>query len=287
MTHRAGGLLLRYCFLVAAVSACAAATTTGFARPVHGRADGRVHRHHGPSNKPARPELSASPSVQHPEGDAVRSGKQGPATSPLALEKPNGTAAPNAGARSAPGRDISSTDPAERLKGGVKATGSGGGASDPLGNTAKPEIHMRDLGPVDTRITVQPRLRGQTPQASGAVKDKSKPDRFKYLHSRPNWARRQTGRGAHNAIGVPVVEPHSPGPGSLPARSAVPGAASHQAPAPSAYPQPHPPIGTAPVAGRMSINGRGSERRGLAPAAIGGPKTTVTGISGSMVRPKR
>ncbi len=92
--------------------------------------------------------------------------------------------------------------------GPAKAGGEGtlGGIKDanldaPAKEITPPDVHMKDLGPVDTRVTVQPRLHGVKPGTIRSTKAKFKVVPGHGLQVHPRLAPASVAR---NAIGVPI-----------------------------------------------------------------------------------
>jgi hypothetical protein len=180
---------------------------------------------------------------------------------------------------------------------------SGGSTETSTGAPAKdanaPDFYTKDLGPIDTRITVQPRLHGAGPGTIRQAKSKIGPIGSGYSHGRHAFTPAKAGRVTRNAIGLPVTPRstvlapntalvHSP-------TDAAPGVALNGSdgvvkpnPSPDHFAVSHPgPVATGTGAGRPAIDGSSFARRGFVPATLGGPtKNVVVGINGSAIRPK-
>jgi hypothetical protein len=190
-------------------------------------------------------------------------------------------------------------------------TGAGKGGKQPSGDSTEtgtgapakdanaPDFHTKDLEPIDTRITVQPRLHGAEPGTVRQAKSKIGPVGSRHPYTPHAFT---PGKAAHitrNAIGLQIaprsVAPtHNAGLVRSPT-DAAPGfapngndgvAKSNSSLDHFAVPHPNPVvIGTG--ASRPAINGNGFVRRGFVPATLGGPaKNVVIGIDGSTIRPK-
>ncbi len=158
-----------------------------------------------------------------------------------------------------------------------------------------PEIHMKDLGPVDTRITVPPQ-----PRRTDERKQNPPLHSPTGLRTQPPHTQRPGGATTRNSIGEavpPSAEPgaHAPSQGSSPGAAAptitAHGRAGPGNPAtapgnPAPAPFHAPPITVAPEAPRSTINGTSVARRGNGPSGIGGQAKPLAGINGSAIRPK-
>jgi hypothetical protein len=198
-------------------------------------------------------------------------------------------------------RNAPRTDGAAAGKGSKQP--SGGNTEPGTGASAKdanaPDFHTKDLGSVDTRITVQPRLHGAGPATARQVKSKIGPIGSRYSRMRHAFAPRKAGRITRNAIGLPITprgtvpapnatlirSPTDAAPGFPPNGSAF---AVKPNPGPDHFAVSHPGSQvTGPGAGRPALNGNNFVRRGFVPATLGGPsKNVVVGIDGSTIRPK-
>jgi hypothetical protein len=179
--------------------------------------------------------------------------------------------------------------------GGSTETGTGA----PVKDANAPAFHTKELGPIDTRITVQPRLHGAGPGTARQAKSKIGPVGSRYSHVRHVFTPGKAGRITRNAIGLPIT-PRStvPAPNAALLHSpadAAPGVAPNGSggvvkPNPSFdhFAVSHPgSVVTGTGAGRPAINGTSFARRGFVPATLGGPtKNVVVGINGSTIRPK-
>jgi hypothetical protein len=180
-------------------------------------------------------------------------------------------------------------------QGGNKGTAGNADAITGAKETKLPE--MKDLGPVDTHITVvPPRLQGGkveiTRQGSSKIKSKSS----KYFHARSAFVRHKNNSVVRNTIGVPVA-PHSVtvGQHGVPAGAwtvdkagTAMGVGRAGAGVGSAGTF-HPIAGTGrsgPFANYGTIGGSSFPRRGYVPASLGGQTKMTGALSGSMVRPK-
>jgi hypothetical protein len=180
---------------------------------------------------------------------------------------------------------------------------SGGNTETAIGAPAKdangPDFHTKDPGPIDTRITVQPRLHGTGQGVARQANSKIGPIGPRYSHARHVFTPGKAGHVTRNAIGLPIT-PHSTSPAPNAALVHSPTDVAPFAPSGSnsvAKPNPsldhfavsHPGfVVTGTGAGRPAINGSSFARRGFVPATLGGPsKNVVVGINGSTIRPKR
>ena len=167
--------------------------------------------------------------------------------------------------------------------------------SAPAKTANAPDSQAKDFGPVDTRITVQPRLYGEGPGTIRQAKSKIAPIGFRYSHIRHPFPSAKSRRNTRNAIGLSIV-PRGAGPASnaalvrsptnvAPSSSAVvirPGAGRDH----FAVSRPGFQV-TEPGASRPALNGNGFARRGFVPSTLGGPsKNVVVGIDGSTMRSK-
>jgi hypothetical protein len=167
------------------------------------------------------------------------------------------------------------------------------------GSSAKgadtPDVRMKDLGPVDTRITVAPQphrsdLGKQTPPLHSPTG----------LRTQPPQMRRPGAATTRNSIGEAVpssAQPaaRAPSPGGIPGtmvppgterRTDSPGNAAAAPGNPALAPLHARPLTTAPVPPRSTIDGGSIARRGNTPAAIGGQAKPPAGINGSTIRLK-
>lgn len=160
-----------------------------------------------------------------------------------------------------------------------------------------PDFHPQDLGPIDTRITVQPRLHGAGSVTVRQTKSKIGPIGSRYS---PVWHAFTPGKSGYitrNAIGLPVA-PRSVVPANSAAlvrsKDAAPNSptASNDAtklnPGPDHLAVSHPGFQVIGLgAGRPALNGSGFVRRGFVAATLGGPaKNVAVGINGATIRPK-
>jgi hypothetical protein len=169
------------------------------------------------------------------------------------------------------------------------------GKSPPTKGAGTPEIHMKDLGPVDTRITVPPQ-----PRRTDERKQNPLLHSPTGLRTQPPHTQRPGGATPRNSIGEAVPSSAQPG-ARAPSQGSSPGAAAPPVTArgstgpgnpaaalgnPALAPfHPH-PITAAPEAPRSTINGTSVARRGNGPSGIGGQAKPLAGINGSTIRPK-
>jgi hypothetical protein len=262
--------------MLAALLVGAPATLVSFAADAHARHHHGAHAvHFAPSNATA-PVLNrdAANGTRQPQD---RKAVKADGVSPNTL---TGAAAAKGG---------------KQPSGGSAETGTGAPAKD----ANAPDFHTKDLGPVDTRITVQPRLHSAAPATTRQAKSKIGPIGSRYSHGRHAFTPAKAGRVTRNAIGLPIT-PRSIVPGSNATRvrlptDAAPGVAPNGSdgvvkpnPSPDHFAVSHPgPVATGTGAGRPAIDGSGFARRGFVPATLGGPtKNVVVGINGSTIRPK-
>jgi hypothetical protein len=152
---------------------------------------------------------------------------------------------------------------------------------------------MKDLGPVDTRITVPPQ-----PRRTDERKQNPLLHSPTGLRTLPPHTQRPGGATTRNSIGEAV--PSSAQPGARAPSQGSPGAAAPPVTArgsagpgnpaapgnPAPVPFHAPPITAAPEAPRSTINGTSVVRRGNGPSGIGGQAKPLAGINGSTIRPK-
>jgi hypothetical protein len=169
----------------------------------------------------------------------------------------------------------------------------------PAKDTTSPDAHMKDLGPVDTRISVEPRLHGVKPDRIRGAKTK-----FRILpgHGRQLHPRLAPGTVVRNAIGVtihPKGTDNKGNQGKVPdqagARGTPKAAAGNGATGVATLelrPQASNPVPTnglhAPATTTMnhsSIGGSIMVRSTTAPGVIGGPAKNVVGaLNGTTFR---
>jgi hypothetical protein len=241
--------------------------------------------HHGSGNGTAKPETQVSapmPTNDHGVGTV------------------NGSAASNQDSTGRQNKQNTQNTGGERPQTSSVETTNG----SPGKGAKSPEIHMNDLGTVDTRITVQPRLHGANHPDAGGPKDKAKPHTPAFLHTQPQPVHRNAGEAIHNAIGVSIPPPPHDAAGSAQGSDSRAHTASLAA-TPSSHEAGTGASNTVVSPGRLTtvqpnqramapnpltapdtINGSGFRRRGFAPAVVGGQIKTYAGISGSMIRPK-
>jgi hypothetical protein len=263
-----------------------------------------------------------APATNHPEGSnpsAERTGSPPPPGDAGLLDraKPSNdapvqnAAGPKSEGNTGPQQERGTSDK-QSLKANVDGGPKGRGVKAPTGEGPhaivkggnSPDTHAGDdSNPIDTRITVQSRLRN--------AHDKTRDAKSNFKISIPGniHARRMPAPGAakpigRNAIGLPItqhegVAERSDEPHGAPVQSAAhesPGLAASGAaniaktdngldrpaivrPSPS-------PIVSAPVAQRGTINGTGLVRPGSASSGLGGPAKVIVGINATTIRPK-
>lgn len=269
---------------VAAFGISVAAATQSSAIATHGGGQG-----HAPTGaaKDQMAQLKPSP----PPADV---------SAPGGAAKPHDTSAPKTDLARPVGRSSAAPSPSPNGRGSrdpVDAKGSDRDLNDkvkgrPAKDTHTPEIHMKDLGPVDTRIAVPPAPRRtderkpnplvhapagprmRPPQIQPPGRPASRNSIGEALPSPAQPSSRTPARGFPAAGGPAITARRTEGPGS----TAAPGNA-----APSAL-QVHPI--TAPPPSRSMIDGSGMARRSNTPVAIGGQAKPAAGINGSEIRPK-
>jgi hypothetical protein len=199
------------------------------------------------------------------------------------------------------------------------------GPASPEPDASNKDAPRGKPGDIDTRITVQPRRLGKSAKPNnGHAKTIESPIARNLYHRRTlSSVPRAPNPPVRNAIGLPVSPRGNVGPrGGMPVRNAiglpvsprgdvgprdgmhpnslavppsavpavVPGSATGRLTGvgggldrrvPNAYPSI-----TSPAAGRGAINGTGLAHRNLGPPQIGGPKTSVAGLNGTMIKPK-
>lgn len=158
-----------------------------------------------------------------------------------------------------------------------------------------PEIRMKDLGPVDTRITAPPQphrtderkqnpplhaptgLRTQPPHTHRPGSATTRNSIGEAVPSSAQPAARAPSQGSSPGTMAPAVTAHgSGGPGNA---TAAPGN-------PALAPFHVHPIAAAPQAPRSTINATIIARRGNSPGGIGGQAKPLADINGSTIRPK-
>jgi hypothetical protein len=283
------------CWFLAALLAGAATIAESAAKPVR---HGHTHRHGHiglQSQTEAKPNLSNS-ALNHGSGNRpAKPDSQAPSTNTPGVEAPNGGVVSN---QDGAGRDSKQNTKGERPQSNSVETTNG----SPGRAAGSPDVHMNDLGAVDTHITVQPRLHGPSRNDAVESKDKTKPRALTSLGTHPPFVRSHQGETIHNAIGVPVprdargsgrdtdARSHTASLGLPPPdRDAAPGTGSTAVnPAKPTISQPTrgTPVSAVPLRGQATIDGSGFHRHGYAATTVGGPIKTASGISGSMIRPK-
>jgi hypothetical protein len=180
---------------------------------------------------------------------------------------------------------------------------SGGSTEAATGAPAKdadvPNFHTKNLGPIDTRITVQPRLHGAGPGTARQTKGKVGSIGSRYSRVQHAFTPGKAGQLTRNAIGLPITpqstiraprtalvrSPTNASAGIVPSGS---DGLVKPDPSPDHFVVSHPgSVVTGTGAGRPELNGSSFARRGFVPATLGGPtKNVVVGINGSTIRPK-
>jgi len=167
------------------------------------------------------------------------------------------------------------------------------GKDSPTKGAGTPEMRMKDLGPVDTRIAVPPQ-----PHRTDERKQNPLLHSPTGLRRQPPHTQRPGGPTTRNSIGVTVpssAQPGAPSQGGSPGAAAPPltahGSTGPGNPAaalgkPALAPFHAAPITAAPEAPRSAINGTSVARRGNGPSGIGGQAKPLAGINGSTIRPK-
>jgi len=193
-----------------------------------------------------------------------------------------------------PGQSGTTKTGSEGAPGGIKDASTGTPAKD----TTSPDVRVKDLGPVDTSISVEPRLHGVKPDRIRSAKTKFKLVPRHGLQVHPRLAPPTVVR---NAIGVPL---HSQGTdnkgsqGKVPDQAGVGGtpklAAGNgggvaglglrpQASNPVLANGLHSPATT--TMNQLSIGGNVMLRPTIAPSVIGGPAKNVVGaLNGTTFR---
>jgi hypothetical protein len=274
--------ILRSAFhLLGGVLFAAPAMLASFAADAHSRPHHRAHSAHFVQPDPSQPVLNHA--VADGWGKLRNHGAAKPGSSP-------GNAEGSAPFNTLPG---STGRGAKQETWGSKETGAGSAAKD----ANAPDVHMKDLRPIDSRITVQPSLHAARPEMTREVKSKIRPNTAKV---RQTFIPAKASRVTRNAIGLPVtpnsgIAGHNSVPAGLPAGTAPVVAVSGSNSLAKPYPGQdrlgvsRPNAGTimpGRVANRGTINGTSFSQRGFAPIGLGGPVKTVVGINGSMIRPK-
>ena len=291
--------------LVAALSIGVTATTPSAATAPHGRNQGQV------LNEPAKGQIAkgqiakgqiAKGQITKGQVAQLKTSPSLPdAQPPSSATKSDDQTAPKIDQASPPG-DSHSAVPSSAHDDRSAKDGEGEHPDRGLGDKGKgppakgpetPEIHMKDLGKVDTRIAVppEPRRAGdkkQNPLLRSPMGRRILPPHFRPARTPPK----------RNSIGEILPSSAPPGaraplPGSSPG-AASPAIAAHSGEAPgniapgnaTLTPSRAHPITAGPTAPRSTINGSNITRRSNAPAGIGGQAKPVVGINGSEIRPK-
>ena len=205
-------------------------------------------------------------------------------------------AVPNGNVPAAPPTEHGYRGAKEDVVGGHSSHGpKDKGKGSPAKGADTPEIRMKDLGAVDTRITVPPQPRRANDRKQNPL-----------LHSPtgrrllPPRIRRPSGLANRNAIGETLPPPPQPA-ARTPSQSGSPAvtnpiittrsgeAAGNAANGPrnaALAPLRTHSITAEPVAPRSTIDGSSIAHRGNMPAAIGGQAKPFPGINGSAIRPR-
>ncbi len=281
-------------YFLAVVLIGALAATTCFAKPAHWRT-------HSAGHHKMQPAVSVVPSHNdRAEGKGQSGNQQGPKarieSKPAQGDVPD-TNQP-VGILRGPRHDAKGA-PAQN--GNAHETSNGPPANSPN----VPEFHMRDLGPVETRIAVPPRGDTDRMHRQQQAKAKFRLNVSGNGHDNQNHARKAPDV-ARNAIGIPVAPLHDGHRNDAPSNLHV-AMGDHGAPPSTvvksgiavrtnANQEPvrlgvirsnSNPVTSPAFINRGAINGSGMPRHGFAPAAVGGPPRTIAGINGTMFRPKR
>jgi hypothetical protein len=261
-------------YFLAGVVACASAMLGSFPANAHARHHHGAHAVHFAPTSATVPVLNrdAANGARQPQ-DRKAAKTDGAPPNPLA-----GTAAGKGG---------------KQPSSGSTETATGAPAKDANAS----DLHTKDLGPIDTRITVQPRLHGAGPGGTARhAKSKIGSVGSRYSHVRHAFTPPRAVHITRNAIGLPIT-PRS-APSAALARSPTDAAPSAARNGSNGVVKPNPsldhfavsrpgPFVSGTGAGRPAINGSSFARRGLVPATLGGPtKNVVVGIDGSTIRPK-
>jgi hypothetical protein len=256
---------------------------------VNSVADAHPHHHHRlQAAHFVRPDVSVPPANHIAPPGALKPEDHGVSQADGAFTK---------GSRNTgrPGKPGTTKTGSEGTPGGIKDASTGTLAKD----TTSPDVHMKDLGPVDTRISVEPRLHGVKPDRIRSAKTKFKLPPRHGLQVRPRLAPATVVR---NAIGVPI---HPQGTDNKGSQGKVPDqAGAGGTPKPAAgngeagvaglglQPQISNPVPTnglhSPPTTTMnhsSIGGNVMLRPTTAPGVIGGPAKNVVGaLNGTTFR---
>ena len=237
-------------------------------------ADGHPHHHHG-----LHVVHFVRPAVSVPLANHI---------APAGTLKFEDGASDTKGGRNAgpPGQPGTTKTGNEGTSGGIKDASTG----TPAKNTTSPDVHMKDLGPVETRISVEPRLHGIEPDRIRSAKTKFKLLPRNGLQLHPRLAPATVVR---NAIGVSI---HPQGTENKGSRGKVPDQSGT-----SGTPKPAAGNGGTGVAGlelrpqifnpflnHSSISGSIMVRPATAPGVIGAPaKNVVDALNGTTFRQRR
>jgi hypothetical protein len=181
---------------------------------------------------------------------------------------------------------------------GVGQSGNGATPGNANSGTGTKETNlpdMKDLGPVDTRITiVRPRLQGAKAEMTRRDASKINPKSGKYFHARQAFIRHKNNSVVRNTVGVSIaprdVTAAQRGmPAGAPADDRTEGQKGAVKVGPGVGPAGvfHPNRDTGPAfANRSTISGSSFPHRGSVPAVLGGQTKTTGGLNGSTIRPK-
>ena len=276
------------CYLLAALLLGTLTVADSAAKSAHRQHTPPRGRDETPLAQNASPSVSGSAS-HYDGGDGAAKPENEAPSAPAKNDDGTVTVDPNAGPhQNLDGREGKQGRPPSS-NAAAATTGSPGKDANP------PDVPINDLGAVDTRITVQPRLHGSIGHSDGEQKDKNQPHALTSLGSHPRLSPRHQDEIIHNAIGVPIPRSASAPAGGQGSDSR---AASPTAPPPVSNTVVIPPRVTvlrphrgtltpAPASRPPTISGNGLHRRGNAPATLGGPTMTAAGINGSTIRPTR
>jgi hypothetical protein len=273
--------------LVAALCFGVMAATPSAATAPHGRDQGQAR------SKPTQRQLAQLKTSPPPSGASTSSG----------ATKPDDETAPKKDHAASSGDSTAAPSPAHAGHGAKKTVEdehpdrdhANKGKRPSAKGPATPDVHMKDLGPVDTRITVSPEPHRAGDKRLNPLPHSPMGQRILPPHNRPPGAPPK-----RNSIGEAFPSPVQPA-ARTPSHESSPGAASPgiaarggegpgntaAVPGSAAVAPLHPhPITAAPAVPRSTINGSSITRRSNLPAGIGGQAKPVSGINGSEIRPK-
>jgi hypothetical protein len=253
-------------------------------------AHARPHHHGLHAEHLARPDVSAPPANHVAPTGTLKPEDHGVADTDDAFTK----AARNAGRPGQPGPAKSASD---GTLGAIKDANTGGSVKD----TTPPDVHMKDLGPVDTGISAEPRPHSTKPGTVRSAKTK-----FKVVpgHGPQAHPRLAPATVVRNAIGVPIHPqgtdnksgqekmPDHLGAGGAPKPSAGNGGTGvvglglrPQVPNIVTTNRGGSPTPAIPAINHSSIGGSIALRPTTAPGVIGGPAKNVVGaLNGTTFR---